>query len=206
MLNLCPQQTAPKSRIKCNNICKNTSRYRLIHLFIPSLNTLLTRNPGLNLATVTMHQPTLNPSKNVYTSVEMWQVCPAEKRPALRNQWRDLEQIRNSETRKNRVEEEEIETDKCQDVTRNRINLCEDQHTCRTEPYIQKSNFFPPLFLLFSSPWPFSSFYYSFKQECHFSFSHCQHPSALLSETSAIIPLSYYRSNGRQFIQSVTFM
>lgn len=77
--------------------------------------------------------------------------------------------------------------------------------TCWKEIFFQKSNFFPPLFLLFSSPWPFSIHCYSSKMECHFSFSHCQHPSALLSETSAIISLSYYRSNGGAFIQSLTF-
>lgn len=38
-----------------------------------------------------------------------------------------------------------------------------------------------------------------------FLFSRCQHPSALLSETSAIISLSYYRSNAGPFIWSVTF-
>ncbi len=64
--------------------------------------------------------------------------------------------------------------------------------------------FLPPLFLLFSSPWPFSILYYSSKQGRHFSFPRCQHPLGLLSETSAIISLSY-RRNGGAFIQSVTF-
>lgn len=82
------------------------------------------------------------------------------------------------------------------------IHLSAEQHTCRAEKYIHKSNFFPPLFLLFSSAWPFSSFITPPNRSVIFLFPLCQHPSAWLSETSAIILLSYYRG---AFIQSVTF-
>lgn len=54
-------------------------------------------------------------------------------------------------------------------------------------------------------PLTFFILYYSSKRECHFSFPRRQHHSALLSDTSAIISLSYYGSNGGPFIQSVTF-
>lgn len=77
--------------------------------------------------------------------------------------------------------------------------------TCWKEIFFQKSNFFPPLFLLFSSPWPFSSIIAPLRWRVVFLFPLCQHPSALVTETSAIISLSYYKSNGGAFIQSLTF-
>lgn len=43
-------------------------------------------------------------------------------------------------------------------MIRNRTNLREGQCTCRIKLSIQKSYLFPPLFLLFSSTWPFTSF------------------------------------------------
>lgn len=48
-------------------------------LFPPSLNILSSQCTGLNLATVMMHQPTVDSSKTVCNRVRMWQVCPAGK-------------------------------------------------------------------------------------------------------------------------------
>ena len=145
-----------------------------------------------------MHQLTVDPSKTVYNSVEMWQVCPAGREPV--SHWRDLEQKRNTETWKNHVKEGKLKVGNNEKFIR-----AKDQRTCWAEMYIQNSNFFPPFVSFVLLPLTFFIPYYFSKQECHFSFSPLSAPSALLSETSAIISLSYYRRIEGPFMQSVTF-
>lgn len=126
---------------------------------------------GLHLATATMCQPTVDTNKTVYVSEEMWQICPGGRGPV--SQWRDLEQ---KEKHRNMRESCGGKGNWKWKITRD----CSDQHTCRTEMYIQKSYFFCPLFLLFSSPWPFSSFITPPNRGVIFLFptvSTLQHPS-----------------------------
>lgn len=153
-----------------------------------------TQYPGLNLASATMRQPTVEPSKTVYDSVEMWQVCPAGRGRAAEEIWNKRETQKHEKTMQMKRK------------LKAKNNKRWYRRTCRTELYIHSEIQFLPSFVSFVLlPLTFFSVYYSSKRECHFSFSRCQRPSALLSETSAIISLSYYRSDGGPFIQSVTF-
>lgn len=115
-------------------------------LFPSRLNILSSQCTGLNLATVMMHQPTVDSSKTGVSELECDKFALQEK--DLVTQGRDLEQKRNIETHFGNEKWE----------MRIRFYLSKDQHTFREGLYIQKSNFFPLLFLLFSSSWPFSSF------------------------------------------------
>lgn len=125
--------------------------------------------PGLNLATVTMHQPTADPSKTAYNSVEMWQVCPAGREPV--SNWRDLEQNRNTETWKNHVEEGKLKVENNEKFIRAKINAPAEQKCTSRIPIFSLL-----LFLLFSSPWPFSSLITSSNRSVIFLLPRCQHP------------------------------
>lgn len=140
-----------------------------------------------------MRQPAVDPSKIVNSSVEMWQVCPAGRGWASEEIWNNRETQKHGKImqrkRKLKVKNNmgwlEIE------LILARVNAPAEQNCPFRNPIYSLLCFFcsPPLdllHLLVLLQTGVSSFF----------FPRCQHPSALLSETRAIIS-SYYWSGWR---------
>ena len=125
----------------------------------------------------------------------MWQVGPAGKGPATEEIWNKAETQKH---KKKPCRWKEMESENQQDR--------ENRRTCRAELYIQESNLFPAFVSFVLLPLDLFHLLLLFKTGMSFF---CFMPSAPFStplrEWSAIISLSYYRSDGGPFMQSVTF-
>lgn len=135
-------------------------RQNNVHVEIPlykNPSTLPAQYPCLNLATVSMCQPTVESSKTVCSGVEMWQVYPEGKRTsgqrATEEIWNNREARKHDKTKRNRQWKANN-----QKMIRHTVHLNRVWRTCRAEnehsdiQFLQSFCFFcsPPLDLFHS--------------------------------------------------------